>query len=55
MLPGFARKVNIVLIKKQYMYKVNAVNSKLLKYNNKMIDQETEDIRLMIEPHVQNM
>ena len=55
MSPGFAKKANIALIKKQYAYEVNAVNGKPLEYNNGMVDHETEDTRLMIGPHVRDM
>ena len=52
MSSGFAKKAKITLIKKQYTYEVNAVNSKPLEYNNEMVDQEIEDIRFTIRPHV---
>ena len=42
----FIKKVKILLQKKSDVYKVTAVDNKLLSYNNKMIDHETEEIRL---------
>ena len=51
----FARKVKIPLQKKSDTHKVTAVDDKLLSYNNEMIDYKTEEIRLQIRPHVQDM
>ena len=39
-------------IEKKYTHKVLAVNSKPLEYNSGIINYKTEDIRLIIEPHV---
>ena len=51
----FTKKVRILLEEKSDVYKVTAVDDKLLSYNNDMIDHKTDKIRLQIRPHVQNM
>ena len=51
----FTKKVKISLQRKSDVYKVTAVDNKLLSYNNRIIDYKTEEIRLQIEPHVHNM
>ena len=46
MLFIFIKKVRISLQRKSIVYKVTAVDNKLLSYNNKMIDHKIEEIRL---------
>ena len=46
MLSIFTRKIKISLHKKSDIYKVTAIYNKLLLYNNRIINYETEDIRL---------
>ena len=41
-----AKKVKISLQKKSNIYKVTAIDNELLLYNNRIINYETEEIRL---------
>ena len=51
----FAKKAKISLQKKSGVYEVTAVDDKLLFYNNEIVNHETEEIRLQIRSHVQDM
>ena len=53
--PAFIKKVKISLQKKSDVYKVTAVDNELLSYNKRIIDHETEEIKLQIRPHIQDM
>ena len=44
--PVFTKKIKIPLQKKSNVYKVTAVDNKLLSYNNKLVDHKTEEITL---------
>ena len=55
MLPTFTKKVKIPLQKKNDIYKITAVDNKLLVYNKEIVDQKIKEIRLYIRPHVQDM
>ena len=55
MLLKFVKKVNILLKKRSKVYLIMNINKKLLLFNNNMIDQETEEIRLRIKLHINNM
>ena len=48
----FIKKAKISLQKKSNIYKVTAVDNKILFYNNRIIDHEMKEIRLQIRPHV---
>ena len=52
MLFIFTKKVKITLEKKSDVYKVTAVDDKLLSYNKEMIDHKIEEIRLQIKSYV---
>ena len=54
-LSTFTKKVKILLQKKSDVYKVTAVDDKLLVYNKEMVDQEIKETRLYIISHVQDM
>ena len=47
--------MKISLQKKSDVYKVTAVDDKLLSYNKEMIDYKIEEIRLQIRPYVWDM
>jgi len=47
----FARKVQIFMQKKKESYNLQNFNETLMKYNNKLIDQETWLIHLKLEQH----
>ena len=53
--PEFVKKVKISLQKKSNVYAVTDIDEKPLGYNKEMIDQETEEIQLQIEPHMNDM
>ena len=51
----FVKKTKILLQKKSDVYAVTDIDEKLLEYNEEKIDQETEEIRLHIESHINDM
>ena len=51
----FAKKVKISLQEKSDAYEVTVIDDKLLFYNNRMINHKTEEIKLQIRSHVQDM
>ena len=53
--PEFARKMKILLQKKSDVYAVTDIDEKLLRYNEEEIDQKTEEIRLCIRSHMNDM
>ena len=53
--PEFAKKVKILLQKKSNIYAVTDIDEKSLRYNKETVDQETEEIRLQIRSHINNM
>ena len=57
MSPIFAKKAKIPLQQKKGRdaYEVTSVDDKALNYNNGVVDHKTEDTRLQIGPHVQDM
>ena len=55
MLLIFTKKAKTLFQKKSNVYKVTAVNNKLLSYNNRIIDHEMKEIRLQIRSHVWDM
>ena len=50
----FAKKAKILLQQKKRRdtYKVTSVDNTALSYNKEVVNQETEDTQLQIEPHV---
>ena len=54
-LSSFAKKADILLQRKSDVYAVTDIDEKLLRYNKEMIDQEIEEIRLWIRPHMNDM
>ena len=55
MLSSFAKKANILLQRKSNVYTVTDIDEKLLEYNKEKIDEETEEIRLQIRSHINNI
>ena len=53
--PEFAKKVKILLQKKSDVYAVTDIDEKPLEYNEEKVDHETEEIRLCIRPHMNDM
>ena len=51
----FIRKANISLKKKNNVYAVTVIDKELLEYNKEKIDQQTEEIRLQIKLHINNI
>ena len=53
----FVKKSEVQLQQKENknIYKVTSVDNTALSYNNRVVNHETEDTQLQIEPHVQNM
>ncbi len=51
MFSKFARKTQISLQKKKESYNLQNFNETLMKYNNKLIDQETQLIHLRLKHH----
>ena len=52
MSSAFIKNVKISLQKKSDAYEVTVLDNKLLSYNKEIINHETEEIILQIEPHV---
>ena len=55
LLLEFVKKIKISLQKKGNVYAVTNIDEKLLEYNKEKVNQETEEIRLYIESHINNM
>ena len=55
LLPEFAKKTKILLQKKSNAYAVTDIDEKPLEYNGEKVDHETEETRLCIEPHINDM
>ena len=53
--PEFARKTKILLQKKSNAYAVTDIDEKFLRYNEEKIDHKTEEIRLHIRSHINDM
>ena len=51
----FTKKIKISLQKKSNVYTVTDIDEKPLRYNKEKINQETEEIRLCIRSHMNNM
>ena len=51
----FIRKVNILLKRKSKVYLIVDINKKLLIFNNSIINQKTEEIRLRIRLYTNNI
>ena len=51
----FVKKAKISLQKKSDVYAVTDIDEKSLEYNKETVDQETEEIRLQIRPHINDM
>ena len=51
MFSEFARKAQIFMQKKKESYNLQNFNETLMKYNNELIDQETQFIHLRLEHH----
>ena len=55
LLSEFVKKMKILLQKKSDIYAVTDIDEKSLEYNKEMINQETEETQLQIEPHINDM
>ena len=51
----FTKKAKILLQKKSDVYAVTDIDEKLFEYNKETVNQETEEIRLQIRPHINNI
>ena len=55
LLPEFTKKTKILLQKKSNVYAVTDIDEKPLEYNEEKIDHKTEETRLHIRPHMNDM
>ena len=51
----FIKKAKILLQKKSDIYAVTDINEKLLEYNKEIVDYKTEEIKLQIRSHINNI
>ena len=53
--PEFTKKAKISLQKKSNVYAVTDIDEKPLRYNGEKVDHKTEETRLHIRPHMNDM
>ena len=51
MIPEFAKRAKIPLTELKKAYAVTAIDDKPLRYNNRLVNQKTEDVQLKIRPY----